>query len=78
MGRAVSFQRPNLHLAEALSAELRLAAEWLLRNQRVWPNRSRVNLVVHEVRQFQHVDIADGHLLFERVAAQSVVENRLA
>src|SRR5262245_58998723 len=31
--RAVGFQRPHFHFAEALSAELRRAAERLLRNQ---------------------------------------------
>src|SRR3954468_7613435 len=31
VGRAVRFQRPDLHLAEALATELRLAAERLLR-----------------------------------------------
>src|ERR671914_767348 len=35
--RAVSFERPDLHLAETLAAELRLAAEGLLRDERVGP-----------------------------------------
>src|SRR5205085_5397736 len=46
---AVHLERPHLHLAEALSAELRLAAEWLLRDERVRPRSPRVDLVVHEV-----------------------------
>src|SRR5215207_3716096 len=33
--RAVGLERPDLHLAEPLAAELRLAAERLLRDQRV-------------------------------------------
>src|SRR5580704_11227630 len=34
---AVSFERPDFHFAEPLPAELRLAAERLLRNERVGP-----------------------------------------
>ena len=37
-----------------------------------------MNLVVNKVRELQHVDIAHGHLLLERLARQSVVENGLA
>ena len=33
MRRAVGLQRPNLHFAETLAAELRLSAQGLLRNQ---------------------------------------------
>src|SRR5262249_7662538 len=43
---AVGFERPNFHFAEALAAELRLAAERLLRNERVGADAARVNLVV--------------------------------
>ena len=39
--RAVSLQRPDLHFAEALAAELRLAAKRLLRDQRVGAGRAR-------------------------------------
>src|SRR6185312_7232566 len=35
VGRAVRLQRPHLHLAEALAAELRLAAQRLLGDERV-------------------------------------------
>src|SRR5688572_9050 len=75
---AIGLQRPDLHLAEALAAELRLAAERLLRDQRVRPDRSRVDLVVDQVRQLQHVDVADGDVLLERLAGHAVVEQRLA
>jgi len=37
VSRAVSFQRPNFHLTKALTAELRLAAQRLLGDQRVGP-----------------------------------------
>src|ERR1051326_1019152 len=71
-------ERPHLHLSEALSAKLRLAAEWLLRDQAVWSNRASVNLVVDQVRQLQHVDVSDCHFLLERIATQTVVQHSLA
>src|SRR5580765_654456 len=76
--RAVGFERPDLHFSEPLSAELRLAAERLLRDERVRPDRPRVDLVVDQVRQLQHVDVAERHVLFERVARHAVEEPRLA
>ncbi len=39
VSRAVRLERPDLHLAETLSAELRLAAKRLLRHQRVRAGR---------------------------------------
>src|SRR6202521_4217098 len=78
VGGAVGFQRPDLHLAEALAAELRLAAQRLLGDQRVRSDRARVNLVVDQVRKLEHVDVSDRDLLLERVADHAVVERRLA
>src|SRR6266853_3352914 len=75
---AVGLERPHLHFAESLSAELRLAAERLLRDERVRPDRPRVDLVVDQVRQLQHVDVADGDVLLEGVARHAVEELRLA
>src|ERR1700685_1935907 len=77
-GRPVSFERPDFHFSKALSAELRLAAQWLLGDQRVGSDGTRVNLVVHQMRQLQHVDVADAHRLFELVAGHAVVQRRLA
>src|SRR5579864_9559818 len=74
----VSFERPHFHFSESLASELRFAAERLLRDQRVRPNGTRVNLVVYQVRQFEHVNVADGDLLRERVARHAVVERDLA
>src|SRR6185437_7605994 len=34
--RTICFESPHFHLSEALAAELRLAAERLLRDERVW------------------------------------------
>src|SRR5262249_46926048 len=71
-------ERPDLHFAEALAAELRLAAERLLRDERVRPDRARVDLVVDQVRQLEHVDVAHRHVLLERHARHAVVKARLA
>ena len=78
VGGAVSLQRPDLHLAEALAAELRLAAERLLGDQRVRARRAGVDLVVHQVDQLHHVYVADGDLVLERLAGAAVEELRLA
>src|SRR5215471_2443471 len=43
----VCLERPDLHLAEALAAELRLAAQRLLGDQAVRARRTRVDLVLH-------------------------------
>src|SRR5882672_199890 len=42
VGSAVGFERPHFHLAETLSAELRLATERLLRDQAVRTGRPRM------------------------------------
>src|ERR1700686_3607318 len=75
---AIGFQRPDLHFAETLAAELRLAAERLLRNERVRPDGARVNLVVDEMRKLEHIDVADGDGLVELLAAHAVKEVNLA
>ena len=78
VGGAVGLESPDLHLAEALAAELGLAAQGLLRDQRVGSDRPRVNLVVDQVRELQHVDVADRDLLLEGLPGHPVVEHRLA
>src|SRR5215210_3993467 len=78
VGRAVRLQGPHLHLAEALAAELRLAAQRLLGDERVGSDRARVDLVVHQMRELQHVDVAHGHLLLERLSGHPVEQRRLA
>src|SRR4030095_16037065 len=77
-GGAVRFESPDFHLSETLATELRLAAERLLRDQGVRPDRTRVNLVVDQVRQLEHVDVADGDVLLELLTGHAVVELRLA
>src|SRR5207249_4813472 len=74
----VGFERPDFHFAEALSAELRLAAQRLLSDERVRPDGTSVNLVVNKMRQLEHVDVADSDWLVELVAAHAVEEVDLA
>src|SRR5256885_11478478 len=69
---AVSLERPNFHFAEALAAELRLAAERLLRDERVRANAAGVDFVVDKVRKLEHVDVADGNRLIEHVTRHAV------
>src|SRR5271165_58483 len=76
--RAVSLQRPHLHLAEPLPAELRLAAEGLLGNETVRTDRARMDLVVDQVMQLHHVDVADSHRTVERLAGTPIDQGHLA
>ena len=66
--RTVRFKRPNLHLTETLSAELRFTAKRLLRDKRVRTDGSRVDLVIDEVEQFHIVHDAYCYAIFERFA----------
>ena len=78
VGGAVRLERPHLHLAEALAAELRLAAQRLLGDERVRAGAAGVDLVVHEVEQLQDVHVADRHLLLEDLAGAAVEQRHLA
>jgi hypothetical protein len=62
VGGAVRLERPDLHLTEALTAKLRLAAQRLLGDERVRAGRASVNLVVDEVQELQDVHVADRDL----------------
>src|SRR4051812_25847323 len=74
----VGLERPHLHLAEALAAELRLAAQRLLGDQAVRARRAGVDLVLDQVMELEHVDVADGDLAVERLAAPAVAQEGLA
>ena len=78
VGRAVGLHRPDFHLAETLTAELRLATQRLLRDERVRPDRARVDLVVDQVVELEHVHDAHRDVLIERLAGAAVEEDRLA
>ena len=76
--RAVGFERPDLHFAEALAAELRLAAERLLRDEGVRADGTGMDLVVDEVDELDHVHAADRGAVFKRFARAAVVQLDLA
>src|SRR5229473_2778248 len=78
VGGAVGLHRPHLHLAQALPAELRLAAQRLLGDQGVRPDAARVDLLVHQVVQLEHVHDAHRDVLVERLAGAPVEEDHLA
>jgi hypothetical protein len=74
---AVGFHGPDLHLTQALTTELRLTTQRLLRDERVWPDAAGVDFVVHEVVQLEDVHDAHGDVLLERVAGAAVEEDGL-
>src|SRR2546423_7857236 len=75
---AVGLERPHLHLAEALAAELSLASQRLLGDQAVGARRACVDLVLDQVSQLEHVDLTDGHRLVELLAGAPVSQPDLA
>ena len=77
-GRAVGLEGPDLHLAHALPAVLGLAAQRLLRDERVGPGGTRMDLVGNEVVELHHVDLAHHHALVERLAGAAVEDHGLA
>src|SRR6266849_1808457 len=76
--RAIRFQRPDFHFSEALAAELRFSAERLLGDQRVRANGARMDFVVDEMRELEHVNVADGDGLVELVAGHAIKKVDLA
>src|SRR5208283_4858911 len=75
---AIRLERPYFHFAEALSTELRLAAQRLLGNQRIRSDGASVDLVVHQVRELEHINVADRHRLLKRHSRDSVMQLNLA
>ena len=73
----VGFERPNLHFAEPLPSELRLAAQRLLGDEGVRPGGACVDFVLHQVNELEHVDAADRDRLIERLARAAVIERGL-
>ena len=78
VSRAVGFQRPHFHLAEALTAELCLAAQRLLGHQAVRSGGARMHLVIHQMVQFQNVLVTHRHLAIKCLAGATVVQRGLA
>src|SRR3989344_1601372 len=78
VSRAIGFERPDFHFPEALAAELGLAPQGLLGDERVRANGSLVDLVLHHVVELQYVLVTHGDLLVEGSAALAIVEGELA
>src|SRR6202035_4397085 len=74
---AEGLEGPHLHFAEALATELRLPAQRLLGDHGVRAGRSGVDLVVHQVGQFEDVDEAGGDRVGVDAAGPAVVERDL-
>src|SRR5580765_5044923 len=74
----VGLERPDLHLTEALAAELGLATERLLGDQAVRAGRPGVDLVLDEVVELEHVDVTDGDRSIELLAGPTVTQLDLA
>ena len=65
MGGAVGLERPDLHLPKTLAAELSFSTQRLLRDERIGAGRPGMDLVLHQVDELQHVDVADRNSLGE-------------
>src|SRR5690625_4594464 len=78
VGGAVGLEGPDFHLTEALSTELRLTTERLLGDHRVRSGRTRVDLVVDEVVELEHVHVADRDRVREGLTGATVEQLGLA
>ena len=78
MGRPISFQGPDLHLAEALATELGLSPQGLLGHQRIRASRTGMDFILYQMSQLHHIDHPHGHWLVERPTRLTVVEDHLA
>ena len=78
VSRAVGLERPDFHFAEALAAELRLAAERLLRDEAVGAGAAGVDLIIDEVVELEEVDPADRDVVIKLLAGAAVVQHALA
>ena len=78
VSRAVGLERPDFHFAEALAAELRLAAERLLRDEAVRAGAAGVDLIIDEVVELEEVDPADRDVVIEFLTGAAVIELTLA
>ncbi len=78
MGCAISLERPDFHLSEALSTELGLAAERLLGDERVRTDRALVDLVIDHVVELEHVLVAHRDLIVISLTGLAIIQSNLA
>ena len=73
----VSFEGPYLHLTEALTSVLSLAAKGLLGDKAVGADGTGVDFVCHKMVELHHIDIADNDFLGKGFASAAFDEERL-
>ena len=78
VGCAVCLECPDLHFSETLAAELSLAAQRLLCNQRVRAGRTCMDLIVDQMVQLQVMHVSDRGLAVEELAGTAVAQLDLA
>lgn len=75
---AVCLERPNLHLAETLAAELSFTAQRLLSDEGVRAGRTGVDLIVNKVMELKIIHDADGYGVIKLPAGSAVGKDGLA
>ena len=75
--RTVSLHRPDLHLPETLSTELRLPTERLLGDEAVRTSRAGVDLVIDEVVELKDVHHPDSDRIIKASTGLSIKERTL-
>ena len=78
VSRTVSFQCPDFHLTETLTAELSFTTQRLLGNKAVRTGGTCVDLIVDQMMELEVVHITYGNGVIEGTAGTSVVEDSLA
>ena len=78
MGGTVGLHGPDFHFAQTLSAKLRLTAQRLLGHERIRTDRARMDLVIDQVMEFEHVHDADGDRLVKGFTGAAVIQGGLA
>src|SRR5437762_1765681 len=76
--RTIRLQRPDLHLAQPLAAKLGFAAQRLLGHQRIRPDGTGVDLIVHQMVELEHIHVPNCDRASERLAGPAVVKKALS
>src|SRR5439155_18006897 len=74
----IGLQRPDFHFTKTLSTELCFTAQWLLRNQAVRTGRTRMDFVLDEVSQLQHIGVTHSNRMVEWFSGSPIEELYLA